>query len=201
MADLVIATFNLKKGGEMAQILGHLLPGVSLHTLQEFPDAREPEETGVTYRENALIKAIAGCQASGLPSIADDAGLEIDALDGAPGVYSKRFGGEDLPFPQKIARILELLRHVPEEDRSARFQCWIALAEPGREPITFSATCEGRIGLEPSGGGGFGYDPIFYLPELGCTMATLTPDQKHQISHRGKVLRQFATYAHDHLGW
>jgi XTP/dITP diphosphohydrolase len=194
MGDLVIATFNRKKAGEMIEILQELLPGVALHTLQEFPKAEEPEETGTTYRENAIIKALAGCEVTGLPCIADDAGLEIDALDGAPGVYSKRFGGEDMPFPEKNAKILDLLSSVPYTGRGARYRCFIAYARPGKEAITFEATCEGQIARAPSGGGGFGYDPIFYLPERRCTMADLTAAQKHEISHRGKVLRAFSEY-------
>jgi XTP/dITP diphosphohydrolase len=193
MTQLVIATFNEKKGIEMKQVLGPLIPDTELLTLASFPFAEEPEETGTTYRENASIKALAGVAATGLACLADDAGLEIDALEGAPGVYSKRFGGEDLPFPEKIQKILTLLEG--NTNRSARFRCFVALGVPfSNEPVIFQATCEGQIASEPSGAGGFGYDPIFYLPELGCTMADLTAEQKHQISHRGKVLREFAAY-------
>ncbi|HWD37527.1 MAG TPA: RdgB/HAM1 family non-canonical purine NTP pyrophosphatase [Fimbriimonas sp.] len=192
---LVIATHNRKKAGEMVTILSALIPIVEILTLADFPGAPEPEETGVTYRENASIKALSGLKATGEPCLADDAGLEIDALDGAPGLYSKRFGGEGLPFPEKMARILELLKEVPKQKRTARFRCFVAFAQPGRDDCdVFEATCEGRIATEPSGAGGFGYDPIFYLPEKGCTMADLTAEQKHQISHRGKVLREFAVW-------
>jgi XTP/dITP diphosphohydrolase len=192
---LVIASHNRKKAGEMITILSQALPGLELLTLADFPGSPEPEETGDTYRANAAIKALSGARFTGLPSLADDAGLEIDALDGAPGLYSKRFGGDDLPFPEKMARILDLLRDVPEAERGARFRCVVALAEPGSdEPLFFEATCEGRIAHEPSGSGGFGYDPVFHLPDRGCTMADLTPAQKHEISHRGKVLRAFCEW-------
>jgi XTP/dITP diphosphohydrolase len=195
MSELVIATFNQKKGNEMRQILGELLPSVTLRTLADFPKAEEPEETGSTYQENAAIKALSAAKATGLPSLADDAGLEIDALEGAPGLYSKRFGGEDLPFDQKIAKILKLLQDVPVPQRTARFRCCIVYADPAKpEPATFEATCEGAIADSRSGGGGFGYDPIFYLPGMECTMADLTAEQKHEISHRGKVLRAFARF-------
>ena len=192
MPHLVIASHNRKKAGEMLTILSELLPGLELLTLADFDGAPEPEETGATYRENAAIKAESGAAYTGLPSLADDAGLEIDALGGAPGLYSKRFGGEELPFPEKMARILGLLKDVPDEKRGARFRCVIALADKDNPTQFFEATCEGRIAQAPSGIGGFGYDPIFYLPELGCSMADLTADQKNQISHRGKVLMAFA---------
>jgi XTP/dITP diphosphohydrolase len=187
MSRLVIATHNRKKAGEMNQILQARFPNLELLTLADFPQAPEPEETGTTYRENAAIKSESAYAFTGEWCVADDAGLEIDALDGAPGLYSKRFGGEHLAFPEKIAKILELMDGVPESDRSARFRCCVALTSPhGTE--WFEAICEGRIAPVPNGSGGFGYDPIFFLPELGCTMAELTPGQKHAISHRGKVL-------------
>lgn len=173
----------------MVSILQARFPDLELLTLADYEDAPEPEETGSTYAENAAIKAESARDFTGEWCVADDAGLEIDALDGAPGLYSKRFGGEALPFPDKMARILDLMRDTPDEGRGARFRCAVALATSnGIEP--FEAICEGRIARQPSGNGGFGYDPIFYLPELGCCMADLAPEQKHSISHRGKVLRQ-----------
>ena len=186
---LVVATHNLKKGGEMVTILREGLPGWTILTLADFPGAPEPEETGTTYQENATIKAESAAAFTGELCIADDAGLEIDHLEGAPGLYSKRFGGEHLPFPEKIALILDKLDGVPTAGRGARFNCWVALAAPGMDTSAFNATCEGRIAEQPSGAGGFGYDPIFFLPEKGCCMADLTAEQKHEISHRGKVLR------------
>lgn len=187
---LVVATHNAKKAGEMLEILGIRFPEIQLLTLADFPGAPEPEETGTTYAENATIKAEAARAFTGEWCVADDAGLEIDALGGAPGLYSKRFEGEETPFPVKMARIQERIDGLPNEKRGARFRCCVALCRASTQ--IFEATCEGRIATVPSGAGGFGYDPIFYLPELGCTMADLTAEQKHAISHRGKVLRLLA---------
>lgn len=190
---LVIATHNRKKAGEMIEVLQSLFPSTELLTLADFEDAPEPEETGTTYVENASIKALSAARHTREWSLADDAGLEVDALDGAPGLYSKRFGGEDLPFPRKMALLLEKLRPFKGAERSARFRCVVALCAPDGERVdTFEATCEGQIAEEPKGSHGFGYDPVFYLPELGRHMAELTPQEKHQISHRGKVLRLLA---------
>ena len=186
---LVIATHNHKKAGEMVEILSAGFPDLEIKTLTDYDGAPEPEETGTTYADNATIKSSSAAKFTGEWSLADDAGLEIDALEGAPGLHSKRFEGEDTPFPEKMARILELLCDVPEQKRTARFRCCIALTQPASlSTQLFEATCEGLIAQQPSGKGGFGYDPIFYLPQLGCTMADLTTDQKHAISHRGKVL-------------
>lgn len=196
ISRLVIATHNRKKAGEMVQILSESFPQLEIKTLADYPGAPEPEETGDTYPENAAIKSESAAKFTGEWCLADDAGLEIDALDGAPGVHSKRFEGEDSSFDHKIGRILEMLRDANEGERGARFRCFIALTPPNLEgeTILFNAICEGRIAEERSGAGGFGYDPIFYLPELGCTMADLTAAQKHEVSHRGKVLREFADF-------
>lgn len=194
---LVIATHNRKKGGEMVMILQARFPKLEVKLLADFEGAIEPEETGSTYAENAAIKSESAAQFTNEWSLADDAGLEIDALDGAPGLYSKRFGGEDLPFDQKMARILEMIKDLPAEERGARFRCCIALTPPpsiGGDTLIMEDTCEGQIYESTSGSGGFGYDPIFFLPELGCTMADLTAEQKHEISHRGKVLRRFGDW-------
>lgn len=194
LGRLVIATHNPKKAREMHQILGARFPTLELLTLADFPGAPEPEETGTTYEENALIKAISAAEATGEWCLADDAGLEIDALPGQLGVHSKRFAGEETTFPDKMAIILREMEGLLEERRAARFHCCVALATPTGKRHVFEATCEGRIAPEPSGAGGFGYDPIFWLPELGCTMADLTAEQKHAISHRGKVLAQVAEF-------
>lgn len=198
---LVIATHNAKKGGEMRTILSRRFPDLEILTLADYADAPEPEETGLTYAENASIKSESAVRVTGEWCIADDAGLEIDALGGEPGLYSKRFGGEETPFSEKMRRILELMRDVPQEKRTARFRCCVALSSPADtaeaakvETRTFEATCEGRIAWEQRGSGGFGYDPIFFLPELGRNMAELTPDEKHAVSHRGKVLRMLADW-------
>ena len=201
---LVIATHNKKKAGEMVQILSARFPGMEIKTLADYEGAPEPEESGSTYAENAAIKSESAAAFTGEWSLADDAGLEIDALEGAPGLYSKRFEGEDTSFAEKMGRILERMKSVPDEQRTARFRCCVALTAPTglfledddpRSPTRiFEATCEGRIARSPSGSGGFGYDPIFFLPQLGCTMADLAPVQKHAISHRGKVLRMVGDY-------
>ncbi len=185
--QLVIATGNRKKGVEMQTLLRET--GLEILTLADFPDApQEVEETGSTYMENAEIKAVAAAQATGRVCIADDAGLEIDALDGQPGLYSKRFLGEETPFPEKMARILQMLKDTPEERRGCRFNCAVAIATPDGEVYRCTGVCEGRIGYEMRGSYGFGYDPIFLLPELGKHMAELPPEEKHKISHRGKAL-------------
>lgn len=194
MNRLVVATHNAKKGGEMLQILGARFPDLQIFTLNDLPNAPEPDETGSTYAENAIIKAESAAEVTGEWCVADDAGLEIDALQGQPGLYSKRFLGEDLPFIDKMQWILNEMKATPEGKRGARFRVAVALAKTGHRTMIFEATCEGRIAESMSGSGGFGYDPIFFLPELNRTMADLSADEKHQISHRGKVLRAFGDY-------
>ena len=185
---LLVATTNARKGREMTQILSAAGLDIELATLAEYPDAPEVDETGDTFVENARLKAIAGAKLSGLVTIADDGGLCIDALDGLPGVKSHRFLGADTGFPEKMAYILEQLKDVPDERRSCRFQCAVAIATPDGACITCEGVCEGRIGYAITGEFGFGYDPIFYLVQAGRYMAELTPEEKHQISHRGKAL-------------
>ncbi|MEI7984670.1 MAG: RdgB/HAM1 family non-canonical purine NTP pyrophosphatase [Armatimonadota bacterium] len=192
ISRIVISTHNRKKAGEMLTILGARFQSIEFLTLADLNDAPEPEETGLTYADNATIKAQSAFDFCGEWCVADDAGLEIDDLDGAPGLYSKRFGGETLPFPDKMAKILSMLEG--SKNRAARFRCCVSLIGPNHPPMQFEATCEGQIAEVPSGNGGFGYDPIFFLPELGCCMADLTASQKHEISHRGKVLRQLGDY-------
>jgi XTP/dITP diphosphohydrolase len=186
-ATLVVATNNRKKGVEMSQILADL--PLKIMTLSDFPHIQsEVEETGATYKENAALKALAGVRETGLVCIADDAGLEIDALEGQPGLYSKRFLGEDRPFPEKMKRILELMKDMPDEGRGCRFRCSVVIASPDGEQVHCEGICEGKIAREIKGEYGFGYDPIFYIPELKKHMAELTPNEKHLISHRGKAL-------------
>lgn len=192
--ELVIATHNAAKGGEIATILASRFPSLTIHTLADFPSAPEPEETGSTYAENATIKAESAARHTGKWSVADDAGLEIAALNWKPGLLSKRFAGVDTSFPEKMSQILGALKDVPPGKRAARFRCCVALSHPDAPTHIFEATCEGQIAERPSGAGGFGYDPIFYLPTLNCTMADLTPEQKHAISHRGKVLRMLGDW-------
>lgn len=186
---LVIATHNAKKAGEMRTILSEGIPSLNLLTLADFPGAPEPDESGSNYQENATIKALAAHEFTGLPTIADDAGLEIDALGGEPGLYSKRFGGEAASFDEKMCMILSALHDASDDARSARFRCSVVVKLPERPAEHFQAVCEGTILLAPSGGGGFGYDPIFQPLGISCSMADLTAEEKHRISHRGKVLR------------
>ena len=146
-------------------------------------------ENGTTFEENALIKARAVMERTGEMALADDSGLEIDYLDGAPGIYSARFMGEDTPYEKKNAAILEKLSGVPEQERTARFVGAIACVMPDGTELTSRGTMEGRIAYEIRGENGFGYDPIFYLPECGCSSAQISPEQKNELSHRGKALR------------
>jgi XTP/dITP diphosphohydrolase len=190
---VLIATTNKKKGGEMAQILRAADLGIVFVSLADYPDAPEVDETGTTFMANAHIKANAAVERTGLVSIADDGGLCIDALDGQPGVYSHRFLGADTPFPEKMRQILEMMKDVPPEKRTCRFQCAVVVATPDGRRFECMGVCEGRIGTEMRGEYGFGYDPIFLLPETGRHMAELSPDEKHQISHRGKALEQAVT--------
>ena len=196
---IVIATHNRKKAGEMTTILAARFPQIQFLTLADFENAPEPEETADTYSGNARIKAVSALAFTGLPSVADDAGLEIDALPGELGPRSKRFQGESTTFSEKMDIILDRMKATPDEARTARFRCSVAFAyssDPHEGPTVqdFEAVCEGRIAQEKSGNGGFGYDPVFFLPELGRTMADLTAEEKHQVSHRGKVLRAFGDW-------
>ncbi|MGI6498924.1 MAG: XTP/dITP diphosphatase [Oscillospiraceae bacterium] len=185
---LVLASQNPKKLGEMQDILSHLGVEVVLQSaLDVYVDV---EETGKTFGENAEMKARAVMEATGLPAIGDDSGLAVDALGGKPGIYSARYGGPGLSDAERYRLLLQNMQG--EKDRACRFVCAIACCFPDGRVLTAEGTCEGAVGTEPRGEGGFGYDPVFYLPEQGRTMAELTPYEKHQISHRGKALRQFA---------
>lgn len=187
--QLVVATGNPKKGQEMVTILG--ATGLEILTLADFPDAdQDVPETGTTYQENAALKVRAAVASTGLVCISDDGGLEIDALDGQPGLHSKRFLGEETPFPEKMQIILERMRDVPPEKRGARFRCAVAVGTPDGAIYPCEGVCEGQIGTEMRGSYGLGYDPIFLLPALGRHMAELPPEVKHPLSHRGKALAQ-----------
>ena len=182
---LLLATNNAHKLRELREILEGL--PVRLTTPEEEGLRLEVDETGATFAENARLKALAFARAAGLVALADDSGLEIDALGGEPGVHSKRLGGPEATPAGQIALVLERLREVPEPARTARFRCVMALAAPDGRVETVDGTCEGRIAPAPRGQRGFGYDPIFYLPELGRTMAELDAAEKHAISHRGRA--------------
>ena len=185
---ILVATTNVRKGGEMIEILNAANLGVEIVTLADFPAAPPVDETGETFMANAYLKAEAAIDYTGLLSISDDGGLVIDALDGAPGVKSHRFLGENTSFPDKMEKILEMLRDVPDEQRTCRFQCAVVVALPDGRRFECLGMCEGRIARARCGDFGFGYDPIFYLPELGRHMAELPSEQKHTISHRGKAM-------------
>lgn len=192
---IVIATRNSRKAAEMRRVLERILgERFQFPDLSDYPQFPEPEESADTYAENAAIKARAANEALSVACISDDAGLEIDALGGAPGVKSKRFGGEDLPFSDKMRLILERMNGMPAAERGARFRCAVAFSEPNSETRVFESTCEGQIAAKPRGSGGFGYDPIFLIPEKGKTFAEMSPEEKDSVSHRGKVLADFAEW-------
>jgi XTP/dITP diphosphohydrolase len=190
MTKLVVATTNQGKVREINDILSGAV--IDLVSLDAFPGLIEPEETGGTFAENARLKALYYAQATGLPSVADDSGLEIDALDNAPGVHSARWQGTD--YAVKFRRIYELLRARGLETSAARFVCHVALADQGRVIYETTGIVNGEIAPVPRGTNGFGYDPIFYYPPFKCTLAELDLERKATVSHRGKAfgaLRQF----------
>ena len=194
---LLIATANAHKVDEIREILS-VFP-VVLCDLRDFPSVDPPDETGLTYAENALLKARFYSRHTGLRALSDDSGLEVDALDGAPGVYSARFGGHDMPHSQKILRILELLAEKPDKPRTARFRCCSTIVDPQTgESWSHEAACEGTIAPRPDGEHGFGYDPIF-LVNPKRTMAQLSAGEKHAISHRGRSLRGLLGQIYPHL--
>ena len=185
---LLLATNNPGKAAEYRALLQGC--GWELATPRDLGLHLEVEEAGGDYAENARIKAEAFAKASGLLALADDSGIEVDALGGAPGPLSARFGGDDISDAQRVALLLERLKGVPPERRSARFRCLIAVAWPEGKVSFFEGQCEGRIAEEPRGEGGFGYDPVFLLPERGLTIAELPPEEKNAVSHRGRAARQ-----------
>jgi len=190
---IVIATQNRKKGLEITEILRHV-PGVSFRGIEDFPFLPHIEEDGTSFRENAVKKAILTARACNTWAMADDSGLEIDALKGRPGIYSSRYAGQGASDEKNIEKALSELRGVPKEKRTARFLCSIALASPRQIFFVAEGCCEGIILEQPRGKGGFGYDPIFLVPDYNQTFAELTeqnPQIKNSISHRGIALKQF----------
>ena len=187
--DFLIASHNMKKRAELQRILSPL--GVNVYFDFECGVIlSEVEEDGVTFAENALKKARSGCADSMMPCIADDSGLCVDALGGRPGVYSARYMGEDTPYPQKIACLLEELKEVPDEKRTARFVCNAAVVFPTGQSFVAEGTVEGKIGYAPKGENGFGYDPIFYVGDR--SFAEFSSEEKDAVSHRGNALRALA---------
>ena len=184
---IIFATGNKNKMIEIRQILGDL--GWDILSMKEAGISLDIEENGTTFEENAIIKAEAVAKCCKDIVLADDSGLEIDYLNKEPGIYSARYAGEDTPYEIKNQMLLSRLEGVPKEERTARFVCAIAAAVPGRETIVVRGTIEGYIGYEPAGENGFGYDPIFYVPDLDCSTAELSPEDKNARSHRGNALR------------
>lgn len=185
--EIVFATGNKGKVKEIQEILKDL--NYEVLTMKEAGIEIAIDENGKTYEENALIKARSVAQHTDAIVMADDSGLEVDAMDKAPGVFSARFMGEDTSYRIKNAEIIKRLEGKEGAERSARFVCAIAAVFPDKSEVTTRATIEGQIGYEERGENGFGYDPIFYVPEFGKTTAQLSPEEKNQVSHRGKALR------------
>ena len=192
---VVLASHNAKKITEMRAILSQM--GVEVLSQRDVGVDLEPEETGTTFEANARIKAKAVMEATGLPAIADDSGLMVDALDGAPGVYSARYGGEGLDDKGRYTLLLQNLRG--QTTRAAHFTCSIACAFPNGDTITAEGQAPGTIAFAPMGEGGFGYDPVFFVTDKAKTFAQLTQEEKAEISHRGKALREFTTKLETYL--
>lgn len=187
MKRVIFATGNADKMKEIRMIMADT--GLEVLSMKEAGIQVNPEENGSTYEENALIKARALAALTDAVVLADDSGLEIDYLGREPGVLSARYMGEGTPYSVKNANLIGRLEGVPDEQRTARFVCAIAAVLPGGRELTVRGTIEGRIGYEEKGENGFGYDPIFYVPELSKTTAELTEEEKNRISHRGRALR------------
>ncbi|WP_040207744.1 XTP/dITP diphosphatase [Neobacillus jeddahensis] len=186
MKEVIIATKNSGKAREFEHIFASR--GIEVRTLLDYPEIPEVEETGSTFEENAILKAEAVARALNKMVIGDDSGLIVDALEGRPGIYSARYAGEPKNDQKNTDKVLSELAGVPVEKRAARFYCALAVAIPGQETRTVSGTCEGLILEERHGTNGFGYDPVFYVPEKGMAMAELSSDEKNKISHRAHAL-------------
>lgn len=186
MKRVIFATKNKGKIKEIQAVLGD---SYEVITMEEAGIHTEIEETGTTFEENAVIKAETVRDLCGEIVLADDSGLEIDYLNGEPGIYSARYMGHDTSYDIKNKNLIDRLAGVPDEKRTARFVCAVAAAFPDKPTIVVRGTMEGIIGYEIKGENGFGYDPIFFLPEYGMTSAELSPEEKNRISHRGKALR------------
>lgn len=191
MKEVLIATNNLGKAKDFEALFTPL--DIRVLTLKDIEGDIDVEETGTTFEENAILKAETVAKLLGKIVIADDSGLEIEALDGAPGVYSARYAGNHSTDDENIDKALEELVGIPTENRGARFRCVLAIAGPGIKTEVFSGSCKGMIAKVRQGTNGFGYDPIFYVPEKECTMAELTAAEKSAISHRGAALRELQT--------
>lgn len=188
MKRMIFATGNENKMVEIREILGDL--PLEILSMKQAGIRADIEENGTSFEENALIKAREVCRLAGEMVLADDSGLEIDYLNGKPGIYSARYMGENTSYRVKNKNLMERLEGVPNEKRTARFVCAIAAVFPDGKELVVRGTVEGIIGYEERGENGFGYDPIFYLPERGLTTAELPPEEKNSISHRGNALRK-----------
>ena len=186
MDKIVFATTNAGKIKEIKEILADF--DVEVASMKEMNITADIEENGATFEENSLIKARAVSKLTGLPALADDSGLEVDYLNGEPGIYSARYLGRDTDYDYKNNYIIKKLKDAKDEERSARFVCVISLVLPDGREFVKKGVMEGRIGYEIKGENGFGYDPIFYLPEYGKTSAEISAEEKNKISHRGKAL-------------
>lgn len=191
----VLATQNQGKVREMRAILSRL--GIEVISAAEAGVHLDVEETGTTFAENALLKAQAVCQAAGLPAIADDSGLCVDALNGGPGVYSARYGGEGLDDKGRCMLLLQNMRG--QTTRAAHFACAVCCVFPNGDAVTAEGRCGGTIAFAPMGTDGFGYDPLFFVPDKAKTFAQLTAEEKNEISHRGKALTEFAAKLETYL--
>lgn len=192
MDKIVLASGNKGKLKEFSQLFAVM--DIEVVPQSEF-DVPEAEETGLTFVENAIIKARNAAQHTGLPAIADDSGIEVDYLLGAPGIYSARFAGSDASDEDNLNALLASLEGVPDIERDARYQCVLVMMQHSKDPTPLICQADwcGRILQSPIGNGGFGYDPIFWVPDMECSAAQLSPAEKHAISHRGKAIRQFMT--------
>lgn len=188
MQEIIVATKNEGKIKEMKAIFAN--KDVQVKSLLDYPSIPDIEETGETFAENAKIKAQAIANVFQRPVIADDSGLIVDALDGAPGVYSARYAGEEKNDEKNNEKLLRELQNVSEQERTARFYCALCVAFPDGKSYIFEGSCEGMIAKEPKGENGFGYDPIFYIPHLKKTMAQLSQEEKNQLSHRAKAIEK-----------
>uniref|UniRef100_UPI0036D975AB XTP/dITP diphosphatase n=1 Tax=Photorhabdus sp. RM322S TaxID=3342825 RepID=UPI0036D975AB len=188
MQKVVLATGNPGKVRELAQLLADF--GLDIVAQTEL-GVDSAEETGLTFIENAILKARHAAQITGLPAIADDSGLSVDILGGAPGIYSARYAGESATDQQNLAKLLDTMKDIPDDQRQAQFNCVLVYIRHAEDPtpLVFHGRWPGIIAHEPAGNGGFGYDPIFYVPELGCTAAELSGEQKNAVSHRGQALK------------
>lgn len=190
--NIVLASNNAGKVREFNQLLTGT--GIEVRPQSEYSVA-EIEETGLTFVENAILKARNAAELTGLPAIADDSGLEVDALDGAPGIYSARYAGAGASDAENLQKLLDALQDTEDDRRSARFQCLMVYLRHARDPVPriFQGTWEGSILRRPRGHNGFGYDPVFFVPDQGCSAAELAPEVKNRLSHRGQALTRLIT--------